>query len=130
VPVEPFLVPCPGLSAVQVPAPLLDHQAAEPLHHIVAGLAELDRAQAAHCQSQPYTNNATHRADRPEPGIQLQQSAPEVPNLTGYTLVSLRERSVEAEKRVIVNTCGSGSLGCFGLGLLGGLILGSFDDDR
>ena len=40
-PVEPLLGPRLGLTRVQVATPLLDHQAAEPLHHVVVGLAEL-----------------------------------------------------------------------------------------
>src|ERR1022692_4256340 len=42
VPVEPVLGPRLGLSGSQVPAPLLDHQSAEPEHHVLVGLAELD----------------------------------------------------------------------------------------
>ncbi len=41
VPVEPVLVPYQELNRPQVPAPLLDHQAAEPPHHIPVILAEL-----------------------------------------------------------------------------------------
>ena len=41
VPAEPPLVPLPGLPSVQVAAPLLDHQAAEPPDHVSVGLAEL-----------------------------------------------------------------------------------------
>src|SRR6202034_2862168 len=40
VPVEPLLCPRLGLTRVQVPTPLPDHQAAEPEHHVVVGLAE------------------------------------------------------------------------------------------
>ena len=41
VPVKPLLGPRLGLPGSQVPAPLLDHQAAEAEHHVVIGLAEL-----------------------------------------------------------------------------------------
>jgi hypothetical protein len=41
VPVKPLLSPRLGLTRVQVPAPLLDHQAAETEHGVVVGLAEL-----------------------------------------------------------------------------------------
>src|SRR6516165_6407413 len=41
VPVEPLFCPRLGLARVQVPAPLLDHQGAQPPHHVVVGLAEL-----------------------------------------------------------------------------------------
>src|SRR5487761_655325 len=42
VPVEPVFCPGVGLPGVQVPAPFLDHEAAEPVHDVVVGLAELD----------------------------------------------------------------------------------------
>ena len=42
VPVEPLFCPLAGLSGSQVAAPLLDHEAAEPLHCIVVSLPELD----------------------------------------------------------------------------------------
>src|SRR5260370_7498501 len=41
VPVEPVLRPRPGLPGPQVPAPLLDHQPAQPFHDVVVGLPEL-----------------------------------------------------------------------------------------
>src|SRR5258708_7640487 len=41
VPVEPVFRPRLGLTGPQVPAPLLDHQGAEPPHDVVVGLAEL-----------------------------------------------------------------------------------------
>src|ERR1700734_283391 len=41
VPVEPVLCPRVSLPGVQVPAPLLDHEASEPLPDVVVGLAEL-----------------------------------------------------------------------------------------
>src|SRR5262244_18474 len=40
VPVEPFLCPRVRLSGVQVPAPLLDHEATEPPHDVGVGMAE------------------------------------------------------------------------------------------
>src|SRR6185503_16465940 len=42
VPVKPLFGPLTGLPGTQVPAPLLDHQAEEPPHHIPVDLTEFD----------------------------------------------------------------------------------------